>query len=155
VIWVVLVFRSSYPSPGPQLTPFGGTCIVAGSHSPRSLCHPHSPAAPISESLYCARWPWHPLWGSGQVLVLASLFRPPPPSLAAVSTTVCLVGQCAMPDVGFKSKWFFVEGLPVAAVGMFILFHILQVLKKRVVLGRTKKLNSHLPSLVGTTFVMM
>ncbi len=63
--------------------------------------------------------------------------------------------QCAMPDIGFKSKWVFVEGLPVAAVTLFLLFHFIQVVKKRVILGRKSKLNSHVPSLVGTTLVMM
>jgi hypothetical protein len=60
-----------------------------------------------------------------------------------------------MPNLGFKSKWFFVEGLPLAAIGFFVVLHILTVLKKRVILGRKTKLHTNLPSLVGTTLVMM
>jgi hypothetical protein len=60
-----------------------------------------------------------------------------------------------MPNVGFKSKWFFMEGLPLAAMGLFLTFHFIQVCKKRFIFGRKQKLNSHVASLVGTTLVMM
>ncbi len=68
---------------------------------------------------------------------------------------VVIVVQCAIPSLGFKSKWFFVEGLPLAAVGFFFVLHVLTVLKKRVLYGRKTKLHSNLPSLIGTTLVMM
>jgi hypothetical protein len=63
--------------------------------------------------------------------------------------------QCAMPNVGFKSKWFFMEALPLAAMALFLTFHVAQVVKKRFIFGRRRNLNSHVASLVGTTLVMM
>jgi hypothetical protein len=32
-----------------------------------------------------------------------------------------------MPSVGFKDKWFFMEGLPLAAMALFLFFHLLLV----------------------------
>jgi hypothetical protein len=34
-----------------------------------------------------------------------------------------------MPNIGFKAKWFFVEGLPAAAALLFLLFHGFQVVR--------------------------
>jgi hypothetical protein len=34
-----------------------------------------------------------------------------------------------MPNIGFKAKWFFVEGLPAAAMALFLVFHLLQVVR--------------------------
>jgi hypothetical protein len=63
--------------------------------------------------------------------------------------------ESAMPNVGFKSKWCFMQALPVSAMSLFGLLHIVQYLRKRCLLGRSKKLNSHVPALVGTSLVMM
>jgi hypothetical protein len=60
-----------------------------------------------------------------------------------------------MPNVDFKSKWFFMQALPMSAMSLFGLLHIVQYLRKRCLLGRSKKLNSHVPALVGTSLVMM
>ncbi len=62
--------------------------------------------------------------------------------------------ECAMPSLGYKTKWMFVEGVPAAVLLSFVLLHLLQYTRKRM-LGRTKKLHSHLPALVGTAFIMM
>ncbi len=63
--------------------------------------------------------------------------------------------QCVVPNVGFKSKWFFVEGLPVAAIALFLLLHVVQYIRKRLILRRKKKVHSHVPALVGTSLVML
>jgi hypothetical protein len=63
--------------------------------------------------------------------------------------------ECAIPNLGFSTKWLFIEGLPLAALTMFTLCHVLLYVKKRFLLGRKRKLHSHLPALVGTSLVMM
>lgn len=62
--------------------------------------------------------------------------------------------ECAMPHLSYKRKWLFVEGLPLAVLSFFALMHVVQYTRKRLQ-GRTRKLHSHLPALVGTSFTMM
>ena len=60
-----------------------------------------------------------------------------------------------MPTFGYKTKWAFVEGLPLVALSLLLLTHVFLVVKKRILFGRKDKINSHLPALVGTALTMM
>ena len=63
--------------------------------------------------------------------------------------------ECAIPNLGYSTKWLFIEGLPLAALTMFSLCHVALYLYKKCYLRRKKKLHSHLPALVCTSLVMM
>ena len=63
--------------------------------------------------------------------------------------------ECSIPDLGYKAKWFGIEALPLAAAALFLLCHLAIVFKKRCVLGRRSRLNSHASALVAMLLVMM
>ena len=63
--------------------------------------------------------------------------------------------QCAIPSFGYATKWMFVEAMPAAVLGLLLLYHVLQVLRKKFILRRKKKIMTHVPALVGTALVMM
>eukprot|EP01029_Cantina_marsupialis_P008521 TRINITY_DN2018_c0_g3_i1.p1 TRINITY_DN2018_c0_g3~~TRINITY_DN2018_c0_g3_i1.p1 ORF type:complete len:561 (-),score=131.93 TRINITY_DN2018_c0_g3_i1:1006-2472(-) len=44
--------------------------------------------------------------------------------------------------------------LPIGALFMFVILHILQLFHKRCILGQKKNLNDHLPMLIGTSLTM-
>ena len=57
--------------------------------------------------------------------------------------------ECSVPDIGYKVKWFFIQGLPIAAALVFLTMHVALVIKKRCFQCRKKKLNSHGSALVA------
>ena len=63
--------------------------------------------------------------------------------------------ECSIPDLGYQLKWFFIQSLPLGAAAIFLLLHVAQLLKKRCILGRRKRLNSHLSTMVGMFFTML
>ena len=62
--------------------------------------------------------------------------------------------ECSIPDLGYQTKWFFIEALPLAASGIFLLLHVMLWFKKRCILGRKKKTNTHVDTLIGMLLVM-
>jgi hypothetical protein len=67
----------------------------------------------------------------------------------------CLPAQCAIPSFGYKTKWSFVQLLPACALGLLLLFHVFQLVRKGLILRRKTKLYTHVPAMVGTALVMM
>jgi hypothetical protein len=55
----------------------------------------------------------------------------------------------------FVNNRLFMQLLPLCVIALFLLVHVVQYIRKRFILGRTNKLRSHVPALVGTTLVMM
>jgi hypothetical protein len=63
--------------------------------------------------------------------------------------------ECAIPNVAFWMKWFFVEGLPVFACTVFFFIYAIKYLYKRCCFNTDKaKRHAHLPQLVSTVIVM-
>jgi hypothetical protein len=54
----------------------------------------------------------------------------------------------------YDVKWFFIEGLPLGAMAIFVTLHLIKVVHKRIIKGRRKKLNSHVGALVGLSLMM-
>ena len=63
--------------------------------------------------------------------------------------------ECSIPDLGYQAKWFGIETLPLAAAGLFLICHVAILFKKRCIMGRKKRLNSHASALVAMLLVMM
>ena len=61
--------------------------------------------------------------------------------------------ECSIPDIGYKTKWFFVQALPLGAALLFLLMHVALVIKKRCFQCRKKKLNSHASALIAMFLV--
>ncbi len=60
-----------------------------------------------------------------------------------------------MPKLSYSTKWLFSEGFPAAVIGLFVVIHVVQVLRKKYILGRKRKLMTHLPALVGSALTLM
>ena len=63
--------------------------------------------------------------------------------------------ECSIPDLSYALKWFFIQALPLGAAGIFLMLHLALLFKKRVLMGRRKRLNSHISSMVGMFFTML
>ena len=63
--------------------------------------------------------------------------------------------ECSIPDLSYKLKWFFIQALPLGAAMLFLLLHLTLLFKKRCLLGRKRRLNSHLSAMVGMFFTML
>ena len=62
--------------------------------------------------------------------------------------------ECALPNLDYATKWFFIEALPVAAVGLFFVCHVFIWFKTRFIMRQKKEANSHLPLLVGMSILV-
>ena len=64
--------------------------------------------------------------------------------------------ECSIPNLGYKTKWFFIEALPLAAGCIFLVLHCMLWFKKRCILRRAKrKANTHVSQLIAMLLVML
>lgn len=62
--------------------------------------------------------------------------------------------ECSIPNLTYAEKWFAIQILPLAALTLFLLLHVLRLCHKRCIMRRKERLNSHAPALVGTVLTM-
>jgi hypothetical protein len=64
--------------------------------------------------------------------------------------------ECSIPDLGYDTKWGFVQMIPVAAALIFLLVHFVKYFQKRCIRGRKdrQKLYSHVDALFGTGLML-
>ena len=63
--------------------------------------------------------------------------------------------ECSVPDLEYSNKWFGTILLPILAITLFGIMHIVILFYKRCLKGRKKNLNRHLPTLISTTLMML
>ena len=62
--------------------------------------------------------------------------------------------ECSIPDLGYITKWAFIEGVPLLATVGFLVVAGLLYIKKKFILRRKKGLHSHNSLLISIVFVM-
>jgi len=62
--------------------------------------------------------------------------------------------ECTVPNVTYAMRWSLTEALPLGALVIFVLMHMVRYLKKRCVDRRTNKLHSHGSALLATGLTM-
>ena len=62
--------------------------------------------------------------------------------------------ECSIPDLGYITKWAFIQGLPAMACLLFFLTSVWSYCKKKLILKRRKGLHSHNSMLISMVFVM-
>lgn len=63
--------------------------------------------------------------------------------------------ECTIPDLGYVTKWLIIEALPLAALSIFAMLHVILYLKKRIIQGRKKNVHRHISTMIATALVMM
>ena len=63
--------------------------------------------------------------------------------------------ECLVPNLSYGFKWFCMQGMPLAATGLFVFLFVCKLFYKRVVKGQKKHLLSSVPALVSTVITMM
>ena len=56
--------------------------------------------------------------------------------------------ECSIPDLGYYTKWMFIEALPLAAITLFALGHVALLLYKKCILCRSGKTTGHVNVMV-------
>jgi len=68
--------------------------------------------------------------------------------------------ECSIPDLGYVTKWTFIQSLPLLAGSLMLLLYVTLYLKKRLcgartdTRGRKRNLHKHAPAMVGTGLVL-
>ncbi len=63
--------------------------------------------------------------------------------------------ECLAPNLNFGFKWFAMQGMPVAALSLFVVLFVLRILYARIVKGQRKGLTDSYPALVSTVITMI
>eukprot|EP01029_Cantina_marsupialis_P014770 TRINITY_DN323_c0_g3_i1.p1 TRINITY_DN323_c0_g3~~TRINITY_DN323_c0_g3_i1.p1 ORF type:complete len:6065 (+),score=1822.54 TRINITY_DN323_c0_g3_i1:50-18244(+) len=61
--------------------------------------------------------------------------------------------ECAMPNLDYDAKWFFIQALPLMAAVLFLMIHIFKWTHKRLILKNKKKATSHVAMLISVFLV--
>ena len=62
--------------------------------------------------------------------------------------------ECSIPDLGYKTKWYFIQALPLVANSLFAILYVTTYLHKKCILRRSGDLHRHASALVATSLVM-
>ena len=63
--------------------------------------------------------------------------------------------ECSIPDLGYYTKWMFIEALPLAAIVMFSFGHVVLFCYKKFILCRSGKTTGHVNMMIGSLFLLL